>query len=385
MRILRYAFNSPANNYENLKFSYKDVPMELLYGAFTEQGEMMAGAITLDYSITIRGVAFQMAGIAGVATKPEFRNQGAIRKIFHFLHQDLHTRQIPIAVLYPFKFSYYEQFGYKLVDEVMKYQIDLENIDMHKLREPRILKEVYAVTDEIKSVYKQFTTRYNYMCNRTAQQWGKHADPCFKFVCYTEHGVPTGYLFLHYYSSQDHIRGSVPPQEIVTTYDFVYLDEITLQALVQFLGVHRSQRKFAHILVPVSTPICEFMESPRGVQRYLKSNSMARIIDVEAVLKSFQYPVEEFSVSLQVLDSDCIWNNCTFQLQKSQGHIHISKIKSTTPDLRIRIEYFTQLLVGFKSIIELVDHGFAQVISLQRELLLNQLFPRQVNFLYDGF
>ena len=118
------------------------------------------------------------------------------------MHQDLRDNQVPIAVLYPFKHDYYENFGYKLVDEYLYYQFEFTNIITKKLREPRYLKEVYKVTDEIKEVYQQFTKKYNYMCNRNDAQWKWRVgteNSGFKYVCYTADGKPVGYVFLYFY------------------------------------------------------------------------------------------------------------------------------------------------------------------------------------------
>ena len=40
---------------------------------------------------------------------------------------------------------------------------------------------------------------------------------------------------------------------------------------------------------------------------------------------------------------------------------------------------------NFKTITELIDHDFAEVKSLEKEQLLEQLFPKQNNFLRDYF
>ena len=79
-KISRYAFETSKNTYDDLKYPNKKTPMDFYYGAF-EDSKLFACVGVLPFDIKLRGKDFRMGGVMGVATKPEYRNQGIIREL----------------------------------------------------------------------------------------------------------------------------------------------------------------------------------------------------------------------------------------------------------------------------------------------------------------
>jgi len=126
-KLMRYAFETGKNNYEDLKWPSDKIPMDRYYGAFDEE-TLVAGAMIIPFEIRMRSQDFKMYGVAGVASKPEYRNHGIIREIMIKMFKEMYENKIPISVLYPFKLSFYEILGYKLVDEHFTYEFSISDI-----------------------------------------------------------------------------------------------------------------------------------------------------------------------------------------------------------------------------------------------------------------
>ncbi len=60
----------------------------------------------------VRGRTLPMVGISGVAAHPTARRRGHVRTLMDRVHGDLRDAGHVVSTLYPFKMSFYEQFGY---------------------------------------------------------------------------------------------------------------------------------------------------------------------------------------------------------------------------------------------------------------------------------
>jgi len=108
IKLMIYAFQTSRNTYDKLELD-KD-PMDWYYGAF-EKDTMIASVGAIPFNIRMRSQDFKMDGVMGVATKPEYRNRGIVREIMVKMFKNMYDNKIPISVLYPFKFSFYEMLN----------------------------------------------------------------------------------------------------------------------------------------------------------------------------------------------------------------------------------------------------------------------------------
>ncbi|GAA2218553.1 hypothetical protein GCM10010429_50920 [Micromonospora olivasterospora] len=77
-----------------------------------EDGEPLATASAIPMRQNLRGSVLPMAGIAGVASHPLARRRGHVRALLHRLLDDMRDEGHLLSALYPFRASFYEQFGY---------------------------------------------------------------------------------------------------------------------------------------------------------------------------------------------------------------------------------------------------------------------------------
>ena len=372
-KICRYAFSASENNYEKLDWPPDDMPINRFYGAF-DNDVLIAGSGIIPFEIKVRSKTFKMGGVEGVATKPEFRNRGVIREIFKQIYQDLYKNKIPISVLYPFKISYYEKLGYTVVNEEILYQFEISSIINRKTN--YFMKEVEEINEDIKHVYDEIINKYDYIAKRSEIQWKDLIKSNYKFICYDK-DRPVGYIFLHFpkkdarwWEQVDHIENTIYIRETF------WLNQSAKQTIFNFLWSHRDQRKYIAGAFPVNENIIGLLNNPRILTREIHTNSMLKIIDVKTILKSLNYSISDFSISIRVHDKDCPWNNSNFLLTSDNKiiNVKVEKNKEEPIDLEIDISHFAQLLVGFRTIDDLLEYNFVTINKKKLELI-KKLFP----------
>ncbi len=386
-KLLRYAFGSTENTYdgvvpENLD---EDAPwlknLDECYGIFDEDQLLSAGAYFVSPT-TIRGKEFQMGGVWGVTTKPQYRKQGLVGKIMDRMLEDMYKESVPISILYPFKHSFYEKFGYKLADEMHGYQIKLDDIIYREINN-RVVREVFSL-DDIKTVYNKIAGNiYNYMLKRNDNQWKNRLGgkkPGYLFVCYDEKQDPLGYIALKFVE-KDKFDNIEEEERTLYVYEMLWFDRETRQSLFNFLKLHHEHRTYVTFTSP-DPDIINYVRNPRMKSNQIMANSMFRIIDIKTVLKTFDYSYDA-NISIKVNDENCKWNNKTFLFEVNNFKGSISETTSS-PDVKIDIGSLGQMVVGYRTASQLYN---SWDIECTPEMLniLDRLFPTQTNYIRDFF
>jgi predicted N-acetyltransferase YhbS len=77
-----------------------------------EDGQALACVSAFPMRQNVRGVVREMAGVASVATHPDARRRGFVRALLTRLLHEMRERGCDVSTLYPFRSSFYAQFGY---------------------------------------------------------------------------------------------------------------------------------------------------------------------------------------------------------------------------------------------------------------------------------
>lgn len=111
--VSSYAFGaSPSKpDLERARAGLKYTTRTLLLGVFDDDSPKASTSVHL-MTENVRGTVFPMGGFGGVASFPQGRRQGYVRKMLTFGMTLLHERGIPVSTLYPFRDSFYERLGY---------------------------------------------------------------------------------------------------------------------------------------------------------------------------------------------------------------------------------------------------------------------------------
>ena len=388
-RLMRYAFEPTKNTYEDVvPEDYEEShphlkDMSQVYGCF--DGDNLGSASAFFTSnVVIRNKELPMSGIWGVATSPQYRNRGLVHRILLKILKEMYDRGILISSLYPFKFSFYEQFGWKLANVNQRYHIETKKFITRPVTD-RIVREVFTL-DHIKEVYAKVAgQKYNYMVKRTEEDWRRKVNPKkpgYLFVCYNANDTPCGYLISRF------LKHEPPdPEGIDKSEQSIYLPEIfwydrkARQALFNFLKTHVDHRKYI-AFSSADSDMLSFLKEPRIKANEVFAGSMVRIVDVVSVIEAFDYS-EDANFVLKVNDLSCDWNNKSFNVTVSADRTRLEETMQP-PDVNIDIGSLSQMIVGYRTASQLYD---AWDINCSKEMIpiLDRLFPKQNNFFRDFF
>lgn len=382
-KLARYAFQTSKNTYENLEWPRKKRPMDQFYGAF-DNDLMIAGCGIIPFEIKFRSIPFKMGGVDGVATKPEYRNRGIVREIFIKIFHDMNEKQIPISVLYPFKIAFYEMLGYKNADEQIFYHFEISDI---KFKETNYyMKENERINEDIIQVYNKVIENYDYIAKRAEIQWKRYYKENFKFICYNG-DQPVGYVILFFpKKTTEWLQNFQYPEKTIFVIEAFWLNHTAKQTIINFLWTHRDQRKYIAGYFPVNENMIDLLTTSRILDRKIVGNSLLRIINVEAVFKNLEYPLDNFSILWHIHDKFCPWNNGFFNLTSKDETINVEFKESSekSADIEVDISYLAQLLAGFRTVKELLEFGFISINQEKFEIVQN-LFPKMNNYFNDFF
>jgi len=98
-------------------------PRDFAMGLF--QGEhLISGVINRRYQVNLWGEKMGMTGISGVASLPEARRKGGVRQVMNQVIREGYLQGDLVSALYPFKFGFYEKFGYGYLGGLRRIQFD---------------------------------------------------------------------------------------------------------------------------------------------------------------------------------------------------------------------------------------------------------------------
>ncbi len=388
-KLMRYAFETTMNSYEDLRWPSEKIPIDWHYGAFDKE-QLVAGVGIIPFEIRMRSQEFNMYGVGGVASKPEYRNLGIIRELMVKIFKDLYENNIPLSVLYPFKHLFYEMLGYKLVDEHFSYEFNISDI-IYRETEYH-MKEVERINDDIISVYDRAILNFDYIAKRPEiQYWRGLYKNNYKFICYNG-DQPVGYVII-IFTKRDAVwlekkdaMWLEHPEKTILIQEAFWLDQTAKQTIFNFLWSHRDQRKYIVGTFSAHENIIDLLKTPRIKTRYIVDNSQLRIIDLKAVLENLKYPFDNFYIIFHTKDDFCPWNEGFFTLTSKEEQINVEYHKSSenSADIELDISYLAQLLAGFRTVNDLLEFGFVSVNPEKLELL-QALFPLTNNYFHDFF
>jgi len=142
------------------------------YGAIDENGRVLAGMEVVLYSMWFDGQKTDMYGIGMVASMPESRRQGNIRKIFEKVFEDIYAKGAVFSFLFPFSYDYYRKFGYEQSGAAKKYSLPLEHA--RKLKNNGTAHEYIkggGARGKLIEIYETYASRHNMMVSRSESRW----------------------------------------------------------------------------------------------------------------------------------------------------------------------------------------------------------------------
>ena len=305
-----------------------------------EDGRIQSCLQILPYSMFLRDREIPISYIVGVATWPEFRGRGLVRKLLQFTDEVLQERGIYQSILLPFQYDFYRKYGWEVCYDFLTYK-NLEFSSFYSLLRPMNRKPAHANfvkvnLDEdftkINQCYNQYMKRFHGYLLRGKNEWNKiihdvklHGGACY---VYEEKGQPLGYIIYIIHDKR---------------LEIIELANITFEAKSSLLNLALSHiGQVDQISRKANSWDMDylFMTDSRGkIEK--ETFVMARIHNIIKALSGLAYSGDSFVLSVN--DDFYYRNNGNFMISQKQGVTYVEKTKQEADGL-LDIRTLNQLL-----------------------------------------
>lgn len=364
-----YAFSCDINS--NASLTDKQV-----IGAFDGKNLMADMQIT-DAKNYFGDNILSCAGVGGVASKPEYRNKGAVRSLFNALFDgELLGKKYDISILYPFSEAYYRKFGYEIMSKSLELTVPFKELNTVPKNADVELFEGNS-TDKLCLLYNTAASKFNLAFKRDGACG--FSDMPYQSARYT-------YMWKN---SDGEVRSLASfsvdrPGKTVYVHEIYYLDRESLSGILGFLRCYEgNQETIVFKKLPLNTPVLNFISNEKPIVQKGFNMGCAKIIDVQSVLNKKKYPLGRGSFTVEIAADSVEENNAVFKVEYENGSGEASRVKAE-PDVILKPTAAAKVILSGIADREALEYlGGAKIINNNNAFF--DAFKVQNTFFCDEF
>ena len=319
-----------------------DLHWDSRWAAFEDDDQtMMATFCVIPWRANFDGREVVMGGIGGVATLPQYRRGGAIRRCFEAALPDMYARGMTLSYLYPFSNAFYRRFGYELACDEACWRVKLSLLPA--LDAPgrwAMLEKGADLTADIRAIDAARNRRYN----------------CAVFAGDTEYGwtgedpfVTRNYTFVYYEGDAplSYVTIQARPREDLRCLRLGFNDRRGLMGVLALLKRYAADHGYALLPMPADIDLQGILPeySLGGVERTIVQRGMARVVNVERALALAKMRGTG-TLRVRVSDGQIPGNDGTFEVSFAPGTENGVRRTDAAADVELTIQDFSRLIVG---------------------------------------
>ncbi|MDV0446082.1 N-acetyltransferase Eis [Methanimicrococcus sp. At1] len=323
----------------------------------------------------IHGRIYEMAGLTGVGTYPEYANLGLMSDLIKTALIKMRESGQWISYLYPYSIPYYRKKGWEIITEMISYTVKDTQLPKH-VDAPGFVERLPVDDSDVISVYDKFSRKNHGAMIRSPIAWEEYwrwenEEERTAAVYYNVLEEPAGLLF--YWVADDifHIK------------EMVYLNQEARYGLWNFISAHFSMVNEVRGNIYKNEPIAFLLEDsmiPETIEPYY----MARIVDVRAFLENYPFDGTTSPFHFIVEDPIAEWNSGIFSVSWDEnGKIKISNEPAGKP-VQLNIQTLTALLMSYRN-----PYYFNEIERLETDAetlkVLDRIIPDRRPYFSDYF
>lgn len=376
MRLSEYAFQYKITE----EIAAERIPFQQKYHSIyaildEETREIIAKTNIISFQINYHQQVIEMGGVAGVATYPEHRRNGAVREILiHSLHE-MRKKGMTVSILQPFYVDFYRRYGWELFSDRLFIKMskhDLRPLSPASGRIRRFTKETH--NPEIEQVYNQYAKQFSGMLVRTTDWWQQTFEDYTLALYYDEQQIPQGYVFYKIENAKMEVE------------ELVVLTEAARRGLWNYICQHDSMVKEIEFYTHSKDPLLFLLKEPR-LHIETKPYGMVRIVDVEKFLPycPLRWDLTQGKeVKLQITDPYAPWNERTYALREGEVRVEEQFKTNRENGLQLSINTLSTILFGYKRPQEMYELGFIKG-SVEEVVIFEKIVPETHSHIIDFF
>lgn len=291
------------------------------------------------YPLLLHHSKVKSFALSGVATEQEHRGQGYAGSLIKYALNKAYKLGYDFSFLYPFKYEYYQKFGYSLAYYKHKYK----TIYIDKNQQSNIaFEDMYSLV-QINKIYAAFVNDKNGFILRDSAYCDIHIKELecdHQVKCFTI-GNQKGYFAIN------------DKEDIIEELAF----EGSLETAINEISNYYKKSMTFENLYNVDSMI--------NIQ---EKHCMGRVISVKRLLSKLK--MKDADITIKIIDDIIEENNNIWHIKSSGGRTTVEK-SDIKPDYKIDISYLAPILTG-------VSTGNEEVDKIQ-ELL----FKKTEAFIYE--
>ena len=290
--------------------------------------------------VRIFNKTYNMGGLTGVGTYPEYSNQGLMHKLLYQSLKNMKEKKQIISFLYPYSIPYYRRKGWEIVSDKITYEIKDYQLPKNKQVSGEV-ERVDVESEEVKKAYNRFAYQTHGALIRDDLAWNEYwlwdSDDLMAAIYYNDKNEPDGYVLYWIKDEVFHIK------------DMIFINEEARTGLWNFISAHFSMINKVIGDTYTDEPLA-FLFEDADIKESISPYFMARIVDLEEFIK--QYPFKADTIRREWIfkmdDPILSWNQGNFKLViDKNGKGQITRTSQKTED-KIDIQTMTTMLLGYK-------------------------------------
>lgn len=337
------------------------------WGAFDDDGTLMAHVINNHLDAYIDGSVVSNGGIGGVSTLPAYRNTGAIRAIFGELLKAAYARGEVISSLYPFSHVFYRKFGYETVNVRSEYRFSPYALKGFR-HDGRV--SLWKEGDDVapfRQIYDVFACRHNLAVARGdgSKVGGVYTrDKKFCYLLYGADGAPCSYVI---FKDEQRDGGKLSVQ------DAAWSSPDGFRSLLGFLGRFGADYTRIRMYLPTGVELLSILPEAYDVEKNPSAGYMVRAVNAEKLLGALK---TAGSFTIAVADNIIPENNGCFAVGDG-----VAPYRGAA-DLTVSAGLLAQLVSGALSLDEALYCG---AVLRGNGDVLRATFVRKSLYIADNF
>ena len=302
---------------------------------YFEEGALTSVYTLFPFEMYLAGVRVKMGGLAGVASKPEYRRRGHIATLLGDALEQLRAAGVGWCLEYPFDPRFYARYGWQSVYSGALVEVPSEKFLVG--RAPDAVRLEREEIEQLRPIYKRWAQGYNFTLSRddgARPDWTRHVRQPWEARDRLIYRLEDAYCLLDF-------REDETERSVLNVHDYAFLSPAGRRNLFTFLGSFHGQVDRVSLHLPDGEPhLLDW-------QAYVLENDealQARVVDVKIALESLSSTRETF-FTLRVADDFCKWNNQTFAVTLGEKN-EVALSQTSSPDLSLDVRTLALLLSG---------------------------------------
>ncbi|BAC12143.1 hypothetical conserved protein [Oceanobacillus iheyensis HTE831] len=362
---------------ERLEERKQEKRKEAIWG-WMEDDRLAAKLHIVPLEVSIHGQPIKMGGISSVATWPEFRRKGIVRKLLQHALEEMKKEGQVLSYLYPFSIPFYRRFGWEVTFDEKEYNIPMHHFKRNWQLDGGMIRRMQNKDDVsiLETIYEKYTAQFNGMLLRDSHWWEYRILVKKKLIAvsYDPQGEPDGYILYEV------------KKDILEVEEIIHLTLASKQRLLHFISNHDSMAKNVKMVVAESDTLPLLLDDPRFEQK-MTPYFMSRIVDVYKFLQKYPFLAhkENVTIDLEITDDFVEANSGTYRLEINSKEIHVEKLsKEVASSVTIPIQQLASILLGYKRPLELKELGLIDGEQQHLEAL-DSIIPQTEPYFADFF